>query len=80
MKLSDSNSQASKVYEHIKKHGSITTLEAFRLYTITRLSAQIYILKNQYNVPICGEMVTVKDKNVTKRYKRYYLEDKDGRN
>lgn len=39
--------QTERVLRHLKDFGSITTLEAFREYGITRLSARIYDLKMQ---------------------------------
>ena len=38
--------QAEQIHEYMKKHGSITTLDAFRI-GITRLSARIWDLKRQ---------------------------------
>ena len=37
--------QREKVLRHLDYYGSITTLEAFRDYAITRLSAKIYELR-----------------------------------
>lgn len=39
--------QTERVLRHLKDYGSITTLEAFKEYGITRLSARIYDLKMQ---------------------------------
>ena len=38
------------VLEHLKTKGSITSLEAFRLYKATRLSGIIYRLRDKYNI------------------------------
>lgn len=37
-----SKTQCEQVLEHIDKYGSITSLEAFREYNITRLAARIH--------------------------------------
>lgn len=39
--------QNETILEHIKKNGSITSLEAFELYRITRLSGRIHDLRAQ---------------------------------
>ena len=36
------DTQTSQILEHLKKHGSITSKQAFILYGCTRLSARIY--------------------------------------
>lgn len=38
-------SQTEAVLAHLKKHGSITSMEAIRFYGVTRLSAVIYNLR-----------------------------------
>lgn len=40
-------SKHQKVLEHLKEHGSITSLEAIELYGATRLSAIIFNLRKQ---------------------------------
>lgn len=40
-------SQTKKVYEHLKTHGSITSMEAIRKYSITRLAVCISRLKSR---------------------------------
>lgn len=42
--------QEQQVYEYIKNHGSITTMDAFMDLRITRLSAQIFNLKEELKV------------------------------
>lgn len=39
-------SQANQILEYIKKHGSITSLEAFQHIGCTRLSGRIFDLKS----------------------------------
>ena len=41
------SSKTNNVFEHLKKHGSITTWEAIERYRATRLSAIIYNLRAQ---------------------------------
>lgn len=38
----DKKSQKQKVMSYIRKHGSITSVEAFKALGVTRLSAIIY--------------------------------------
>lgn len=47
----------------------ITTMEAFQIAHITRLSARIYELRNDYGIPI--EKEVIRNKGVT--YARYYI-------
>lgn len=43
--------QTEIVLNHIKQNGEITSLEAFELYRITRLSGRIHDLRRQgYNI------------------------------
>ena len=42
--------QKQEVLRHIKRYGSITSMEAFEKYSITRLSAIIYILRREYEI------------------------------
>ena len=37
--------QKEKILAHLQKHGSITDLDAYRLYAIRRLGARIYDLR-----------------------------------
>lgn len=39
-------SQKGEILNHLKKHGKITSMDAFRLYNITRLAARISDLRN----------------------------------
>jgi hypothetical protein len=43
----DTESQNKTVLKHLVKYGSITANEAIRLYSIQRLSARIYDLKDK---------------------------------
>lgn len=64
--------QCEKILSHIKAHGSITSMDAFTLYRITRLSGRIKDLRDQ-GYPIVTEMET---KNGA-TYARYRMEDGD---
>lgn len=52
--------QKEKILEHLKKHGSITDLEAYNLYAIRRLGARIWDLRDE-GFPIKSE--PTKEKN-----------------
>lgn len=39
--------QNEQVFKHLKEHGGITSMEAFQMYGITRLSARISDLRAQ---------------------------------
>ena len=67
--------QEQLVLQYIKDFGSISTLEAFKDLGITRLSAKIFNLRNDYNVrDSWDESVNRYGKKV--RFKRYYLDEK----
>lgn len=59
------------VYEYMMMGNSITSMEAFRLFKATRLSAIIYDLKNTYGVPIETEYWLNSDGNG--RYASYWI-------
>ena len=62
--------QTSKVLEHIKRCGSITSMEAFRQYGITRLSGRIFDLRRAgYPISMTYE------NNGDARYGVYRLEE-----
>lgn len=64
--------QEDRVIEYMLVCGSITSLEAFRDLGITRLSAKIFNLKNDYHIEYKWE--TTKNRfGDTVKYKRYYL-------
>ena len=63
------NSQESKVLEHLKKYKSITSMDAFRLYEITRLSAVVFDLRKHGH-----KIITIPEKSKSgSNYARYYL-------
>lgn len=52
--------QNETILNHIKKHGSITSMEAFAEYNITRLSGRIHELRAQGH-PIVTDHATAKN-------------------
>lgn len=54
--------QTDAVLEHLKEKGSITSIEAFSLYGVTRLSAIIYILRNNENLTITSVRKVTKNR------------------
>lgn len=64
--------QANRVLDYMRKHGSITTLEAFRDLGITRLSRVIFDLKKDYAISSKTESGRNRYGEKT-RYSRYYL-------
>ncbi len=68
------------VADHLKQYGSITSMDAFEKYGCTRLSAQIFNLKNDY-----GWIIETEDEKGVDRfgnsvnYARYrYIDDGTG--
>ena len=63
--------QCEMILHHMKMHGSITTMEAFQKYGVTRLSGRIWELKRQgHNI----EKVMDTNEN-NKTYARYFLKE-----
>ena len=64
--------QEDEVLNHLKKHGSITSMTAFRLYDITRLSAKIFTLRKRgYEIETLRETSPISGKT----YGRYILRE-----
>ena len=64
--------QKQTVYEHMLTHGSITSMEAFSLYKITRLSEYIHELRKEGKPVITSdERTTVNGRSCI--YRRYFL-------
>ena len=62
------------ILNHLQKHKTITTLEAFELYGITRLSARIYDLRESgIKIGLIWETGTNRYGNQVK-WGKYYLE------
>lgn len=65
--------QAQKILLYIKKHGSITTLDAFRYLGVARLASRICEMKER-GIDIRREMVTVFNRDGEKcRVARYFI-------
>ena len=65
--------QEDRVLNHLLKYGSITSLESFKEYGITRLSAVIFNLKEQ-NYQFQDEWVTLLNRFGDKvTFKKYVL-------
>lgn len=62
------DSQNAKILKHLKKHGSITPLEALTKYGCFRLSARIYQLKS-LGFSIKTEIIH--NLKLNKRYAKY---------
>lgn len=64
------DTKTRRILQHLIDHESISSMEAFRLYNATRLSAVIYVLKNTHGIEI--ETVDKVGKDGT-RYAEYRL-------
>ena len=67
-------SQKLKILEHLKEHGSITTLEAIQYFGCTRLSGRIWELRAEGH-NITSKMVTVHTRSGKTQVARYCLEE-----
>lgn len=56
--------QSSVVLAHMQEHGSITSMEAFELYGVTRLSAVVF------NLRAAGHSIESVTEHTTNRYGR----------
>lgn len=69
--------QNERIHEYLKKHGSITTKDAYEQLGVPRLSARIYELKEQ------GVMIEKKAEKSRNRfgetvfYDRFYLKGEE---
>lgn len=65
--------QVQKVLDHMQEYGSISTMEAFRKFGITRLASRIFDIRRM-GIGVEAETVTYKDQDgETVRYARYSL-------
>lgn len=65
--------QNKLIVDYMRKHGSITSREAFQALGITRLSARIFELK-ELGLNVQAERETSYNRyNIKTRYNRYYL-------
>lgn len=61
-------SQNQLILGHLQKYGSITSMDAFKKYDITRISARIYDLRERgYDIQLTWET----NPNTGTRYGRY---------
>lgn len=66
--------QEERVLRHLEDKGSITSLDAFREYGITRLAVCIFRLRHDRGLNITGEYETHKNRYGEKvRFSRYKL-------
>lgn len=66
--------QKGQVYQHMKLYGSITSMEAFSMYNITRLSSIIHKLRHNHDIPIAKVMhYETKQDGTRTNYARYYI-------
>lgn len=66
-------SQNSVLLEHLRAHGSITSMEAFTLYGCTRLSARIYELRKMGYVIDSVDRISKNRFGRPVRYSEYVL-------
>ena len=64
--------QNEAILKHLRRHKTITTMEAFKNYGVCRLSERIRELK-ALGKKIGGHMVKVKTRYGSSSVKRYYL-------
>jgi hypothetical protein len=70
--------QAEKILKHLQERGGITSMEAFQLYGITRLSARICDLRRQ-GVQISNQRQKARNRDGEAVYfDRYVLEEQYG--
>ena len=63
--------QSKALINHLKTKGSITSMEAFKLYGITRISSLLFSLRNRYNIETVM-METTNRYGENTRYGKYY--------
>lgn len=70
--------QKEQVLDHLRSGQSLTSMDAVRLFNITRLAARIYELR-QDGHPIQDETIVKKSADgKTQNFSRYYLDAGDG--
>lgn len=68
--------QNERIRRHLETYGTITSLEAFKEYGCTRLSARIWDLRHKYGLAITSERKTDKNRfNEPVHYDVYKLEE-----
>lgn len=74
--MNDRQTQYKVVLNHLQTVGSITSVDAFKQYGITRLSAIIYNLRKLYNIKTVS-CVTKNRYGNNCAYARYVLVEED---
>ena len=70
--------QIGKVVQHLERYGHITSVEAFNLYGIMRLSARINDIRRKYGYQLRAELVCGKNRDGSHvRYAVYRLPKED---
>lgn len=70
--------QTEKILKHMQERGGITSMEAFQMYGITRLSARICDLRLQ-GVQISNQRQKARNRDgETVYFDRYVLEEQNG--
>lgn len=70
-------SQADRVLDYMREHGSITGKEAYDYLGIERLSARIWELRHERKITVFDVMETSKNRFGDRSdYKRYFLAKK----
>lgn len=68
--------QTNEILSHLKSGKSISTIEAFELYRITRLAEYIRHLRNDLNLDVQDKWETPPS---GKKHKRYWLVENESR-
>lgn len=68
------DTQVKQVLQRIRECGSITSMEAFTEFGITRLAAVIYVIRHDFGIDIKSDTVTGKNRfGNPVNYARYSL-------
>lgn len=67
------DSQRKKIANYLLSGKAITSWEAIQMFHCTRLSAVIYVLKNDYNMNIESERIFEEGTN----YSRYWIKKEE---
>lgn len=67
----DYETQVKKILRILESGGSVTSMESFGKFKITRLSAAIYTIRRKLLIPVEGVFEVNPDSG--KRYKRYFI-------
>jgi hypothetical protein len=75
MKTMEKNSYIYQVAKWLESGASLTSIQAIEFFGCTRLSAVIFRLRNEYDMPIKEELLNVKNRNGrTVQIARYQIE------